>query len=218
MLSFEFCPKYHSPPFGQLVQLFFQDLKISLGLKILCKLYIVLCVYICILKNSLKLKLLAFWKKEAPLLTKNAPLANVPKSFGRALPPSFGQDLKECIFFQETNRPLHLKIGESTSELECGLNEQPAGHGKVSALQDDDAFNSYNIWINFKIINYSSWCAWYFIWPGFTTRCPLQYKVSVTPWNDLEAGGRQMSRWGKTWQAREKKKEARKWAPEQINR
>ena len=79
-------------------------------------------------------------------MTKNAPLENVPKSLGRALPPSFGQDPKECIFFsQETNRPLHLKIGESTSELECGLDGQPAGHGKVSALQDDDAFNSYNI-------------------------------------------------------------------------
>ena len=215
MLSFEFCPKYHSPPFGQLVQLFFQDLKISLGLKILCKLYIVLCVYICILKNSLKLKLLAFWKKEAPLLTKNAPLANVPKSFGRALPPSFGQDLKECIFFQETNRPLHLKIGESTSELECGLNGQPAGHGKVSALQDDDAFNSYNIWINFKIINYNSWCAWYFIWLH-----RFYHEVS-TP---VQGVCHSLKRFGGRWQAneqvgknlageREKKKEARKWAP-----
>ena len=53
---------------------------------------------------------------------------------------------------------------------------------------------------------------------GSTTRCPLQFKVCVTPWKDLEAGGRQMSRWGKTWQAREKKEETRKWAPEQIKR
>ena len=52
---------------------------------------------------------------------------------------------KNAFFSQETNRSLHLKIGESTSELECGLDGQPAGHGKVSALQDDDAFNSYNI-------------------------------------------------------------------------
>ena len=48
-------------------------------------------------------------------------------------------------FSQETNCPLHLKIGDSTSELECGLNGQPAGHGKVPAVQDNDAFNSYNI-------------------------------------------------------------------------
>ena len=39
-----------SPPFGQLVQLFsdveIQDLKVSLGLKMLCILYIILYIYI----------------------------------------------------------------------------------------------------------------------------------------------------------------------------
>ena len=48
MLSFGFCPNYlqppHSPQFGKLVQLFsdveIQDLKVSLGLKILYMIYI----------------------------------------------------------------------------------------------------------------------------------------------------------------------------------
>ena len=87
MLSFEFCPKYHSPPFGQLVQLFFQDLKISLGLKILCKLYIVLYVYICILKKQFKVQVIGILKEISSFFDQNAPLENVPKSLGRALPP-----------------------------------------------------------------------------------------------------------------------------------
>ena len=53
------------------------------------------------LKNSLKFKLLAFSKKWTPLLTKNAPLENVTKKFGRTLPPSFGQNPKEQFFFQD---------------------------------------------------------------------------------------------------------------------
>ena len=95
-------------------------------------------------------------------------------------------------------------------------------HSAQCTVQDDEALNSYNIynkWINFKIINYNSWCTWYFIWPGSTTRCPLQFKVCVTPWNALEAGGRQMSRWGITWQAREKKEGDQKmstWTNKQI--
>ena len=56
------------------------------------------------------------------------------KTWGGPSPPSLEQNPKECIFSQETNCPLHLKIGDSTSELECGLNGQPAGHGKVPAV------------------------------------------------------------------------------------
>ena len=73
------------------------------------------------------------------------PLKMCQNIWGGPFTSSFGQNPKECIFSQETNRPLHLKIGDSTSELECGLNGQPAGHGKVPAVQDNDAFNSYNI-------------------------------------------------------------------------
>ena len=51
-------------------------------------------------KNSLKFKLLAFWKEETPLLTKNAHLENVTKKLSRALPPpSFGKNPKEEQFF-----------------------------------------------------------------------------------------------------------------------
>ena len=34
-------------------------------------------------------------------MAKNAPLENVPKNYGRVLPPSFGQNPKESIFSQE---------------------------------------------------------------------------------------------------------------------
>ena len=55
-------------------------------------------------KKSLKFKLLAFWKKKAPLLTKNAPLENVTKNLGRALPPPIHLEKihKTAFFSQET--------------------------------------------------------------------------------------------------------------------
>ena len=59
-------------------------------------------------KLSFKFKLLPFWKKKAPLLTKNAPFENVTKKLGRALPPpSFGQNPKEQQYFSG-ERPLEL--------------------------------------------------------------------------------------------------------------
>ena len=63
--SFGFCPNFPPPPhFGQLVQLFsdveIQDLKDSLGLKML---HVYYRLFIDNLKNSLKFKLLVFWKK-----------------------------------------------------------------------------------------------------------------------------------------------------------
>ena len=53
-------------------------------------------------KKSLKFKLLAFWKKKAPLLTKNAPFENVPKKLGRALPPHLDKIQKNAFFSRET--------------------------------------------------------------------------------------------------------------------
>ena len=89
-----------SPQFGQLVQLFsdveIQDLKVSLGLKVL---YI---LYLYNLKDSSKLKLLALEEVDS-FFTKNAPLENVPKNLDRASPPLIPampkKCLKECIFF-----------------------------------------------------------------------------------------------------------------------
>ena len=68
MLSFWIFVQITSPPspqFVKLVQFFsdveIQDLKDSLGLKILYVLYIILYIYN--FKNSLKIKLWPFWKK-----------------------------------------------------------------------------------------------------------------------------------------------------------
>ena len=58
-----------------------QDLKDSLGLKILYALYVIFYIYN--LKNSLKFTLLALQKEETPLLTENAHLENVTKNLCR---------------------------------------------------------------------------------------------------------------------------------------
>ena len=67
--------------FGQLVQLFFsnvkiQDLKVSLKLKILYMLYIYNL-------NSLKFKLSAFWRIETPFINQKCTYENVPKKIGQ---------------------------------------------------------------------------------------------------------------------------------------
>ena len=49
-------------------------------------------------KKSLKFKLLAFWKKKAPLLTKNALLENVTKKLGGAPPPHLDKTQKYSNF------------------------------------------------------------------------------------------------------------------------
>ena len=59
-------------------------------------------------KKSLKFKLLAFWKKKAPLLTKNALLENVTKIFGRASPPLIRTKSKRTAVFFSGERPLEL--------------------------------------------------------------------------------------------------------------
>ena len=51
------------------------------------------------LENSFKFKLLVFWQKKTPLLNKNAPLGNVPKKIGRALPPIIWTKSKRKHFF-----------------------------------------------------------------------------------------------------------------------
>ena len=53
------------------------------------------------LKGILKLKLLAFWRKETPFIDQKCTYEKVPKKLGRALPqpPSFGQNPKEQQLF-----------------------------------------------------------------------------------------------------------------------
>ena len=96
-------------------------------------------------KEQFKVEVIGILKERSSFVDQKCTSCKCAKKFRQGPPPFIRTRSKRMHFFQETNRPLHLKIGESTSELECGLNEQPAGHGKVSALQDDDAFNSYNI-------------------------------------------------------------------------
>ena len=71
-------------------------------------LYIILYIYNP--KNRLKFKLLAFWKKQTPSLTKNAPLENVTKNLGRALPPPS----------QPINDPKLSWVAQKISTKHCG--------------------------------------------------------------------------------------------------
>ena len=89
MLYFGHClnflfPQPPPPNLGNLYNFFsdvrIQDLKVSLGLKVL---YI---LYLYNLKDSSKLKLLALEEVDS-FFTKNAPLENVPKNLDRAFPP-----------------------------------------------------------------------------------------------------------------------------------
>ena len=47
------------------------------------------------LKNSLKFKLLAFWRKHTAFIDQKCTYEKVTKNLGKALPPSFGQNPKE---------------------------------------------------------------------------------------------------------------------------
>ena len=51
------------------------------------------------LKNSLKFKLLAFWRKSTPFIDQKCTYEKVPKKFGQGPPPLFGQNPKEQHFF-----------------------------------------------------------------------------------------------------------------------
>ena len=79
-----------SPQFGQLVQLFsdvkIQDLKVSLELKIKYVLYNILYIYN--LKNSLKFRLLAFWRKLTPFIDQKCFYEKVQNFLAKALHPS----------------------------------------------------------------------------------------------------------------------------------
>ena len=65
-------------------------------------------------KNSLKFKLLAFWRKQTPFIDQKCTFEKVPKKLGRALPtPSFGQNAKEQQFFPG-NLPLYSPVFVTT--------------------------------------------------------------------------------------------------------
>ena len=93
-----------SQQFRQLVQLFptsieNQDLKITLYY------YMPYNTLYIQLKNSLKLKLLAFWREQTPFIDRKSTYEKVTKNLGRALPPSFGQNPKEQQFFSRETVP-----------------------------------------------------------------------------------------------------------------
>ena len=142
MLSFGFCPNYLPPPNLDNLYNFFltweiQDLKVSLGLKM----------------HSLKFKLLAFWKKWTPLLSKNAPLEKVRKKFGQGPPsPSFGQNPKESVFSQENVRPLAASVASSLmhrivnrQRIELRFKERSERRRrKLPAISSENFFNHQN--------------------------------------------------------------------------
>ena len=61
------------------------------------------------LKNSLKFKLLAFWRKKTPIIDQQCTYEKVPeKNLGRALPPPSDLDkIQKNSSFFSGSRPLH---------------------------------------------------------------------------------------------------------------
>ena len=73
-----------------------------------------LWVLLTTIKDSLKFKLLAFWRKWTPFIDQKCTFEKVPKKLGRALPtPSFGQNAKEKQFFSG-NLPLYSPVFVTT--------------------------------------------------------------------------------------------------------
>ena len=65
-------------------------------------------------KNSLKFKLLSFWRKYTPFIDQKCNYEKVSKKLGRAPPPSFGQNPNGQQFFLG-NRPLDVIRNSITS-------------------------------------------------------------------------------------------------------
>ena len=60
-------------------------------------------LYIYNLRNSLKLKLLAFWRKQTPFIDQNCTYEKQTKNLGRALPPPHLDKIQiNSYFFRET--------------------------------------------------------------------------------------------------------------------
>ena len=109
--------------------------------------------YFIYIYNSLKFKLLAFWKKWTPLLSKNAPLEKVRKKFGQGPPsPSFGQNPKESVFSQENVRPLAASVASSLmhrivnrQRIELRFKERSERRSrKLPAISSENFFNHQN--------------------------------------------------------------------------
>ena len=143
-------------------------------------------------------------------------------------PPSFGQNPKECIFFSGSkpsltfkNRWQHFWTWMWTQWTTSRPWKGSCFHSAQCTVQDDEALNSYNIYNMNQFQNNQLQFMMYLIF--HLTR--FYHEVS-TP---VQGVCHSLKRFGGRWQAneqvgnnlageREKKKETRKWAPEQINR